>query len=228
MKTTDRPAVAVGDTIEVTGHRVGDAARSGEIEEVLGSGEHPHYRVRWEDGHSSLLFPGSDTRITRKRRPTRRRRAPSRALVESLRDAGIEFELLPHKRTESAVAEARELGVLPQETAKTIVLRTGGGFVRSVIRASDRLDLLRLRETIGVPDAELATEAELRSAYPEFELGAVPPFGGERHDRVVVDVELCGCEFLVLEAGRHDESLRLRTADLLQVADAEIARISGD
>ena len=228
MKTKDRPAVAAGDTIEVTGHRVGEAVRSGEIEEVLGSDEHPHYRVRWEDGHSSLLFPGGDTRITRTRRPSRRRRAPSRALVESLREAGVQFEVLPHRRTESAVAEAHELGVLPQETAKTIVLRTADGFVRSVIRASDRLDLHRIRETIAAADATLATEAELRSAYPEFELGAVPPFGGERHDRVVVDVELCGSEFLVLEAGRHDESLRLRTADLLQVADAEIARISAD
>lgn len=228
MKTKERPTVAAGDTIEVTGHRVGDAVRSGEIEEVLGPEEHPHYRVRWEDGHSSLLFPGSDTKITRKRRPARRRRAPSRALVESLREAGIEFEVLPHRRTETAVAEAHELGVLPQETAKTVVLRTDGGFVRCVLRASDRLDLHRLRETLAAPDAELATEDELTSAYPEFELGAVPPFGGERHDRVVVDVELCGCEFLVLEAGRHDESLRLRTADLLQVADAEIARISAD
>src|SRR5579883_96755 len=95
VKTKDRPTVAAGDTIEVTGHRVGDAVRSGEIEEVLGPDEHPHYRSRWEDGHSSLLFPGGDTRITHKRRPARRRSAPSEALVESLRDAGVQFELLP-------------------------------------------------------------------------------------------------------------------------------------
>jgi hypothetical protein len=33
----------------------------------------------------------------------------------------------------------------------------------------------------------LASEDELARAYPEYDLGAVPPFGGASHDRVLVD-----------------------------------------
>jgi hypothetical protein len=55
-----REHAAPGWIVEVTGHRLGDAPRSGEILAVIGDAQHPHYRVRWEDGRESLFFPGSD------------------------------------------------------------------------------------------------------------------------------------------------------------------------
>ena len=59
-KTIDGAPATVGDVIEITGHSVGDAPRTAEIVEVLGGPEHVRYRVRWEDGHESILFPGAD------------------------------------------------------------------------------------------------------------------------------------------------------------------------
>ena len=58
-----QPHPLVGDLVEVVGHSVGDAPRSGEIVEVLGEPAHPHFRVRWEDGRETVLFPGSDVQI---------------------------------------------------------------------------------------------------------------------------------------------------------------------
>jgi hypothetical protein len=58
-------AARAGDHVEIVGHRVGDTARNGEILEVLGEPAHPHFQVRWEDGHESLLFAGSDIVISR-------------------------------------------------------------------------------------------------------------------------------------------------------------------
>ena len=52
-----------GDTIEVSGHRVGEAARLGEILEVVGEIGQQHLRVRWEDGHESIFYPSSDAVI---------------------------------------------------------------------------------------------------------------------------------------------------------------------
>ena len=49
-----------GDVVEITGHRVGEAGRTGEILEVIGESGQLHYRVRWEDGHESILYPSSD------------------------------------------------------------------------------------------------------------------------------------------------------------------------
>ncbi len=61
------PGPHVGDRVEVAGHRVGDAPRSGEIVEVLGAARNQHFRVRWDDRHVSLLYPGSDVAILRRR-----------------------------------------------------------------------------------------------------------------------------------------------------------------
>ena len=55
---------AVGDEIVVEADTVGRLRRRGEILEVLTTGGE-HYRVRWDDGHESLFFPGPDARIVR-------------------------------------------------------------------------------------------------------------------------------------------------------------------
>jgi len=59
-KARTQDEVGRGWIVEVTGHRVGDAPRMGEVLEVVGDPAAIHYRVRWEDGHESLFFPSSD------------------------------------------------------------------------------------------------------------------------------------------------------------------------
>lgn len=61
--TSEHAEATPGALIEVHGHRQGEAPRTGEILEVLGAPDHVHYRVRWEDGHESLFYPGSDARV---------------------------------------------------------------------------------------------------------------------------------------------------------------------
>lgn len=51
----------VGDRLIIRGHRVGEPDRDAEITEVRGTDGAPPFVVRWaEDGHESLVFPGSD------------------------------------------------------------------------------------------------------------------------------------------------------------------------
>ena len=148
-------------------------------------------------------------------------------LVEHLRSEDVEFELLPHRRTLTAAGEARALGVLPQETAKTVIARDeSGANIRAVVLASSRLDLAKLAGAVKAKEVVLLTESELAGSYPQFELGAVPPFGGPAGDRVVVDRRLADCEHIVLDAGVHDASVRLRTQDLIDVADAMLADVA--
>jgi hypothetical protein len=56
-------AVGPGDLVQTAGRRVGDPGRTGEIVAVLGEDDRAHYRVRWEDGRESLLYPGEGTTI---------------------------------------------------------------------------------------------------------------------------------------------------------------------
>ena len=143
-----------------------------------------------------------------------------------LDEAGIDFDVLEHPRTESATEEAAALGVRPEEVAKTLVLVASGGNVRAVLAASERIDLQKVAASLAVggKQVHLASEDNLAYDYPEFELGAVPPFGG-RDDRVLVDERLAGRDSVVVEAGSHDRSVRLKAADLVRVTKAQVADI---
>lgn len=149
-------------------------------------------------------------------------------LTSVLDDAGVKYELLPHAHTESALAEAEALDISPDDVAKTVVVKTADGYVRAVVPASARLDVGKVRaiQGGGRHTVHLASEDDLRRDYPEFELGAVPPVGGSRRDPVVVDLKLTDRESVVIEAGSHDESLRLAPTDLVHVAGAAVASIS--
>ena len=60
-------AVSVGDRVAVESEQVGQAAREGEILEVLGALDVVHYRVKWDDGHSTTFYPtAGNMRIVRK------------------------------------------------------------------------------------------------------------------------------------------------------------------
>lgn len=53
----------VGDRLHVHGNTVGQPDRAGEIVEIHGAGGEPPYLVRFEDGHTTLVFPGPDAVI---------------------------------------------------------------------------------------------------------------------------------------------------------------------
>src|SRR5262245_4938518 len=139
------------------------------------------------------------------------------------------YEVITHARTMTAGAEAAALGISGDEVAKTLVLVTEGGHVRAVLPASERLDMHKLRKLLADEKGiRLATEAELADAYPMFELGAVPPFGGPADDRTIVDRRLAARESVVIEAGSHSESVRMRARDLVSFTQAETADICAD
>ena len=52
-----------GDRLHVHANVVGHPGRTGEIVEVRGAGGEPPYLVRFDDGHTALVFPGPDAII---------------------------------------------------------------------------------------------------------------------------------------------------------------------
>jgi hypothetical protein len=55
--------VHVGDWVEARGVH-GQSSRRGQIVELLGHGEHEHYRVHWDEQHVSILYPADGVSIT--------------------------------------------------------------------------------------------------------------------------------------------------------------------
>ncbi|MFC5995815.1 DUF1918 domain-containing protein [Pseudonocardia hispaniensis] len=53
----------VGDHIVINTSVLDVPPRRGEVLEVLGSADTAHYRVRWQDGHESIYYPGPDSQV---------------------------------------------------------------------------------------------------------------------------------------------------------------------
>jgi Ala-tRNA(Pro) deacylase len=88
-------------------------------------------------------------------------------LTRELERKHVDYEVIPHRRTEAAKDEAAALGVEPGQVAKTVVLMTDTGYIRTVLPASERLDLHKVRELLGDGKrTRLATESELRACTP--------------------------------------------------------------
>jgi Domain of unknown function (DUF1918) len=62
-----KPPTRPGDRLVVASRSLGAPASQAEIIEVLGHGG-PPFRVRWDDGRESIVYPSSDVTIEHVRR----------------------------------------------------------------------------------------------------------------------------------------------------------------
>jgi Domain of unknown function (DUF1918) len=60
-----------GDKLRVHGRIVGQHDREAEIVEVLGANGDPPFRVRFEDGHETVMSPGPDSVVIHKSEQTK-------------------------------------------------------------------------------------------------------------------------------------------------------------
>ncbi|HUH80382.1 MAG TPA: YbaK/EbsC family protein [Solirubrobacteraceae bacterium] len=148
------------------------------------------------------------------------------AIVGFLRGAGIDFELVEHEPTMTAVAEARTAHLPPEQVAKTIVLHDGSAYVIAAISAADRLDLHKLRELLGASrQLRLASEAEIARDFPSLEVGAVPPFGPMVPAAEVIDLTLAAQRRILCPAGDHRHSVLLDPHEAVRITAAKVADI---
>ena len=84
---------AIGDRLHIRGNCVGHPDKCGEIVEVHGKAGEPPYLVRFDDGHTGLVFPGPDAVVeakargggARKAAPRRQGRRPGQGRCEGRR-----------------------------------------------------------------------------------------------------------------------------------------------
>jgi Ala-tRNA(Pro) deacylase len=148
--------------------------------------------------------------------------AAGRAQLKAyLRDHGVSFDVVEHARTESAAAEARAARLPAEQTAKTVVLNTPGGYRFAVICASDRLDLHKTADALQASrhDLHFASEADMARDFPAYDVGAIPPVGPDTPAELI-DVHLLEYRQVLCPAGDHEHSLLVDPADIVRVTGA--------
>lgn len=144
-------------------------------------------------------------------------------LKEYLDGKKVHYEVVTHPQAYTAPEIARALHVPGAELAKVVIVKVGDRFVMTVLPATWRVDLKRLKEVFGTSHVHLATEEECKGLFPDCETGAMPPFGNLYGLAIYVDQSLTADEKIVFQAGTHSEAIRMRYADFAALAHPMVA-----
>ena len=132
------------------------------------------------------------------------------------------YTALTHDRTITANETADAARIGHQHFAKTVMLKVDDKLAMMVMPASYRIDLVRLSRALGGSVVELAQEDEFRDAFPDCELGAMPPFGHLYDMPVYVDSRLTGHAEIAFNAGSHTEVLRMPYDEFERLAQPKL------
>ncbi len=143
--------------------------------------------------------------------------------LHSLLDASkAHYSTQAHDRTVTAAETAHATHVSGERFAKTVMLRVDGKLAMLVMPAAYRVNLSRLSAALGGVDVQLASEAEFRDAFPDCEVGAMPPFGHLYGMPVYVDARLAGDGEITFNAGSHTDAVTMPYAEFEQLAEPEL------
>lgn len=142
-------------------------------------------------------------------------------LSSYLAQRGMHYEVFPHGHSRSSAETARRAHVAPDQIAKSVVLEDDEGCMVAVVPANKSVLLGQLAQLLGRSRLHLADEARIATLFDGCERGAVPPVGMAWGLPTIVDDELATKPVVYLEAGDHEQLLRLTREEFRSLMDGQ-------
>jgi Ala-tRNA(Pro) deacylase len=146
-------------------------------------------------------------------------------LEEYLRENAIPYQTHHHVRTITAQEVAATEHVPGKMFAKTVVVTADGGekAIMLVLPAPYHVDPKKAAEALGAGEVRLTEEERFAEAFPDCEVGAMPPFGNLYGVSVYVDKILAEDETIVFRAGTHTDTMSVLYADFERLVEPTLA-----
>ena len=139
-------------------------------------------------------------------------------IVALLKRARVPYTCFTHSPAYTAQEEAAVSHVFGRCWAKVVICLADDQPVQAVLPAHYLVDLERLRALANAAVLRLATEEEIAALYPDYEVGAMPPFGAVHGHRVFMDRCLVGEPEMIFNAGTHTEALCMHYGDVAELS----------
>ena len=121
----------------------------------------------------------------------------------------VEYAVVEHAHSASALESAHSAHVPSHQVAKAVVLEDEDGFVVSVLPSTNRLDLVWVKDSLG-RNLSLASENALSDLFKDCELGAVPALSEAYGLDVIWDDQLSSASDIYIEAGDHEHLIHIK------------------
>ena len=143
-----------------------------------------------------------------------------------LREQGVSYQTQHHAEAFTAQEIAALEHVPGRILAKVVMVVADGKLAMLVVPAPDHVDLVKAAEALGAKEARLAEEGEFASAFPDCEVGAMPPFGNLYDVPVYVDEALTQEPAIVFNAGTHTDTMSLAYQDFARLVRPEVVDLA--
>ena len=130
-------------------------------------------------------------------------------LKSFLEEHHVEYDMVNHIHSETALESAHSAHVPSHQVAKAVVLEDEDGYVVSVLPSTNRLDLEWVNKTLD-RKLEMAREDELSKLFQDCEPGAVPALSNAYGLDVVWDDQLQNATDIYIEAGDHENLIHMQ------------------
>jgi Ala-tRNA(Pro) deacylase len=147
-------------------------------------------------------------------------------LEDYLRENGVSFEVQHHPRAITAQEVAATEHVPGKMLVKVVMVMVDGEMVMLSLPAPYQVDLKKVGKMLGAKEARLAEEEEFEGAFPDCEVGAMPPFGNLYDLAVYVEEALAEDETIFFRAGIHTDTMSVRYADFEQLVNPTVAEFA--
>ena len=146
-------------------------------------------------------------------------------LKSFLDENNISYEYKEHEEVRTSEEAAKARGEDIKIGAKAMILKADDKFVMFVLSAAKKIDSKRVKEILRVKSLRFATPEEvnqLTGCVP----GGVPPFANIFGLDLIVDKTIPMNDFMAFNAGERTKSLKIKTADYLQLLKPRIEDFS--
>jgi len=144
-------------------------------------------------------------------------------LEKLLRENGIPYQMHHHPPAFTAQAVAESEHVSGKIVAKVVMVFRDGVMTMLALPANLRVNFAKAAEALGAKEVRLAHEDEFQAAFPDCDVGAMPPFGNLYGVDTFVDKSLASSGEIVFNAGTHEDTIHLKYADFERIVHPTVA-----
>lgn len=154
----------------------------------------------------------------------------SEDLQQFIDSYNIEAAILPLDHHTPTVSDAAlALGVQTHQIIKSLVFRIGGEPLLVINNGEDRVDRRKLATYMNVGRGKVKfASSDHALEITGFIVGSMPPFGHKNKLRTIVDKKICDLDIVYGGGGDVNAMMRMTSAELLRVTDAEVVAVSDD
>ena len=134
----------------------------------------------------------------------------------------IAYEALEHSLAYTATEIASSQHVPGRQIVKTVIVKADDQYVMCLLPSIHYLDLYKLQAILKSKSIELAEEQEIAKLFPDYEVGAEPPFGHLCNLAIYADKLLEFDEDIVFNAGTHNDMIKMKWEDYRRLAHPKI------